>query len=277
MDPYKILQLDRNASNDTIRKAYIKLAMKYHPDRNRGKSPEIQKEYEDKIKEINNAYDILLNKNKSNIPENSNYADVAERIFNEAKLFGKYFFDIVQEVTENINVNLNIDIFDIYNNIEKEFSIQVKRKCKKCMGMGINIINKNYEPCIVCSGDKFKLIKTDFKINSGEGRHIFFKKGNEEYGKRTGNVVVNIIPKNLQNYKIINQFDLLLYVNKNENITFKHLDNINYTVKDILKPNTIYTIKNMGLYNNDLIRGNLNIQYLNNIPKYDNNISIQKI
>ena len=53
-----------------------------------------------------------------------------------------------------------------------------------------------------------------FKINSGEGKQIFFKKSHEEYGKRTGNVIINIIPKNMQTYKIINTFDLLYYVYK---------------------------------------------------------------
>ncbi|MEK9156143.1 MAG: DnaJ domain-containing protein [Patescibacteria group bacterium] len=54
-DSYEILGVSRNASQEEIKKAYRKLALKYHPDRG-GSS-----EAETKFKEINNAYEILAN------------------------------------------------------------------------------------------------------------------------------------------------------------------------------------------------------------------------
>ena len=53
-DYYKVLGVSRNASADEIKKAYRKLAMKYHPDRNPGK-----KEAEDRFKDINEANEVL--------------------------------------------------------------------------------------------------------------------------------------------------------------------------------------------------------------------------
>lgn len=53
-DYYKILGVDRNASQEDIKAAYRKLARKYHPDLNKG-----NKEYEAKLKEINEAYEVL--------------------------------------------------------------------------------------------------------------------------------------------------------------------------------------------------------------------------
>ena len=53
-DFYDILGVNRDASDDEIKKAYRKLAMKYHPDRN----PD-SKEAEDKFKEAKEAYEIL--------------------------------------------------------------------------------------------------------------------------------------------------------------------------------------------------------------------------
>jgi len=58
-DYYKILGVDRKASADEIRKAYRKLAMQYHPDKNPG-----DKKAEDKFKEINEAYQVLNDSKK---------------------------------------------------------------------------------------------------------------------------------------------------------------------------------------------------------------------
>jgi curved DNA-binding protein len=58
-DLYEILGVNRNASEEDIKKAYRKLARQYHPDRNPG-----DKQAEVKFKEIQDAYDILSDKNK---------------------------------------------------------------------------------------------------------------------------------------------------------------------------------------------------------------------
>ena len=55
-DCYEVLGIERNASEDQIKKAYRKLAMKYHPDRNPG-----DKEAEEKFKEATESYEILSN------------------------------------------------------------------------------------------------------------------------------------------------------------------------------------------------------------------------
>ena len=59
MDYYKILGVDRNATKDDIKKAYRKLALKYHPDRNKD-----NKEAEDKFKKISEAYAVLSDEQK---------------------------------------------------------------------------------------------------------------------------------------------------------------------------------------------------------------------
>ena len=53
-DPYSVLGVDRKASADEIKKAYRKLARKYHPDRNPDDASA-----EERFKEIQSAYDIL--------------------------------------------------------------------------------------------------------------------------------------------------------------------------------------------------------------------------
>ena len=54
-DYYGILGVAKNATEAEIKKAYRKLAMKYHPDRNPGK----EKEANEKFKQINEAYEVL--------------------------------------------------------------------------------------------------------------------------------------------------------------------------------------------------------------------------
>lgn len=58
-DYYEVLGVSKNASDDEIKKAYRKLAVKYHPDKNPG-----DKEAEAKFKEINEAHDVLADKQK---------------------------------------------------------------------------------------------------------------------------------------------------------------------------------------------------------------------
>ena len=58
-DYYEVLGVDKKASADEIKKAYKKMAIKYHPDRNPG-----DKEAEDKFKEAAEAYEVLSDENK---------------------------------------------------------------------------------------------------------------------------------------------------------------------------------------------------------------------
>jgi DnaJ-class molecular chaperone len=59
MDYYIILEIDKTATKDEIKKSYRKLAMKYHPDRTKG-----DKESEEKFKKINEAYQVLSDDTK---------------------------------------------------------------------------------------------------------------------------------------------------------------------------------------------------------------------
>ena len=88
-DLYEILGVSRNASADEIKKAYKKLAVKYHPDRNKG-----SKEAEDKFKEIGAAYAILSDEQKR--AKYDRYGSVDEDMmsgtgFDFADIFGKFF------------------------------------------------------------------------------------------------------------------------------------------------------------------------------------------
>lgn len=57
---YKILEVDSNASMDEIKKAYRKMAKKYHPDKLRGQDPAMIKGAEEKFREVQKAYETLM-------------------------------------------------------------------------------------------------------------------------------------------------------------------------------------------------------------------------
>ena len=75
-DPYKTLGVDRKASQDDIKKAYRKLARKYHPDTNKDAGAE------DRFKRISEAYDTLSD------PEKRKKYDRSGSLFGQANPFG---------------------------------------------------------------------------------------------------------------------------------------------------------------------------------------------
>lgn len=58
-DPYKVLGITKEATDDEVKKAYRKMAMKYHPDRVAGMSEEMQRNAAEQMKEINEAYEQI--------------------------------------------------------------------------------------------------------------------------------------------------------------------------------------------------------------------------
>ena len=58
-DPYKVLGIDKSATDDEVKKAYRRMAMKYHPDRVETMGEEIKKNAEKQFKEINEAYETI--------------------------------------------------------------------------------------------------------------------------------------------------------------------------------------------------------------------------
>ena len=137
VDYYKILELERSATIDEIKKSYRRLAKEYHPDKNEG-----NKEAEDKFKQLAEAYDVLGNPEKkrkydaTSFGNNQHvYGDWAGMNMNDimedlqgtgfAENFDKYFsgsFGKNSARGGDILVELNITLEDVYKGCEKHFS-----------------------------------------------------------------------------------------------------------------------------------------------------------
>lgn len=106
---YDILNINKNASQDEIKKAYYKLALKYHPDKNK------DEDSEEKFKEISQAYEVLSDENKRKAYDNNN---LNINIFGNANdIFNRVFQQ------QNFSVNIN-NIFSGFNNINASQTIK---------------------------------------------------------------------------------------------------------------------------------------------------------
>ena len=103
-DYYEILGVNRNATEEEIKKAYRKLALKYHPDRNKG-----NKEAEEKFKEISEAYAVLSDKNKREQYDRFGAAGFHQRFSQEDIFRGFDIGDILKD--------LGFDSEDIFTTI----------------------------------------------------------------------------------------------------------------------------------------------------------------
>jgi len=100
---YNILNLKPGCSEDEIKKAYKKLAVLYHPDKHHNSSDEEKANAESKFKEIAEAYDILMNPEKINNNNNTNFRRTH---INPNDLFNQFF---------NMNIGNIGDIHNIGN------------------------------------------------------------------------------------------------------------------------------------------------------------------
>lgn len=169
---YEILGLEKNTSQEDIKKKYRSLALRFHPDRMVGKPESEKKEAEKKFQEITNAYETL-----SNEKSREKYDSEREGFsgFGNSEGFGDSFEDIFESFFagtssrskrssksdadsprrgEDILFSISVSFKEFVFGTEKSFSLDFLKSCPKCSQTGVDS-ESDVRTCYSCNGKGF--------------------------------------------------------------------------------------------------------------------------
>ncbi|HHE6470956.1 TPA: molecular chaperone DnaJ [Providencia rettgeri] len=163
-DFYEVLGLERNASEKDIKRAYKRLAMKHHPDRNQG-----DKDSEDKFKEIKEAYEILSDEQKRAAYDQYGHAAFEQGGMGGgggfgggadfSDIFGDVFGDIFgggrrqqrPSRGSDLQYNMELTLEEAVRGVTKEIRIPTLETCDVCHGNGAKP-GTSADTCSTCHG-----------------------------------------------------------------------------------------------------------------------------
>jgi len=196
-DYYEVLGVAREAGEDELKKAYRKLAMQFHPDRNQGDAAA-----EVRFKELNEAYDVLKDAEKRAAYDRYGHAAFESGggpggFGGGGSPFGAGFEDIFEEMFgrfggggrgrprqasgrgSDLRTGVEISLEEAYAGVKKTVRIPTTVQCEACTGSGAEGGSAAAQTCATCQGQGkvraqqgFFLIERTCPTCGGQGRTI---------------------------------------------------------------------------------------------------------
>lgn len=148
-DLYSVLGVEKTASPEDIKKAYRKLANKYHPDKN----PD-DPTAEEKFKEVKHAYEVLSDSNKRHLYDTYGSDDNSVQARHEqdlyAEMFRRAFGEHHRNMHKRVKVQVQLSLRQATQGGTTSASVPIIEECKVCDGTGSK--SKTPKTCPTCNG-----------------------------------------------------------------------------------------------------------------------------
>lgn len=154
MNPYKVLGVKQNASKEEAKKAYRKLAHKYHPDKNPG-----DKAAEEKFKQASEAWDRI--NNPENYTRNSSSGNPGGERWRPPWANRQSNVNINMDINQPPpTVNIRLTFKEASLGVKKDVNYTITKPCGDCKGIGAK--EGDYTLCTECGGQGRRAIRSGF-------------------------------------------------------------------------------------------------------------------